>query len=308
MIFPGLHLRRNRKHSILLRHAERALANLFPDVSEMLQPERIPRVIHQVWHDKNKLPPEFQQNIQAIKAINPLWQYRLYDLGDIESFIQERYGADVLAIYRLINPEYIAPRADFFRYLLIYAEGGVYLDMKSATRKSLDEVLKPDDRYILSHWDNGPQGSHPGWGLKHRELAFSPRGEYQQWFIAGVPGHPFLKAVIERVITNILHYNPLRDGIGHIGVLSTTGPIPYTVAIWNIRDAHPHRLADAQGDLGLTYSIYEGEHAVGHHRQLSRKHYTTLKSPVVMSGRFSDTVITLTSPLLKKLRLMKRRL
>ena len=35
--------------------------------------------------------------------------------------------------------------ADVFRYLAVYREGGVYLDVKSTVTCPLDEVLSPDD-------------------------------------------------------------------------------------------------------------------------------------------------------------------
>jgi hypothetical protein len=34
--------------------------------------------------------------------------------------------------------------------------------------------------------------------------------------------------VIRRVKEKIDNYNPLRDGVGKIGVINVTGPIPYT--------------------------------------------------------------------------------
>lgn len=289
----------------LIKSADFLAACAVPDV---VPGTVIPRTIHQVWHDKRELSPALRANIDAIGATNPHWRHHLYDVADMETFIARHYGPAMLAVFHAINPEYVAARADFFRYLLIYAVGGVYLDMKSSTRRSLDECLRADDRYLLSHWDNGPHGSHPGWGLNHRALHAFPRGEYQQWFIAAAPGHPFLKAVIERVIANIREYRPLRVGVGQVGVLSTTGPIPYSLAIEPIRDAHPHRLVDAARDLGLVYSIYDDQQACGQHRQIFKRHYTRLVSPVVSQGRTVDRLITIGAPLLKKLRLMRKKM
>ena len=39
----------------------------------------------------------------------------------------------------------------FFRYLLMYEIGGVYLDIKSTANKKLDDVLEENDAFILSH-------------------------------------------------------------------------------------------------------------------------------------------------------------
>src|SRR5436190_15289766 len=113
----------------------------------------IPKLIHQTYPDKNKLTPELHENIRNICQMNPNWIYQLYDDKDIETTILRYYNQEILNIYYRINPIYGAARADFFRYLLIYALGGVYLDIKSTTTQPLDENILSDDRFIISHWN-----------------------------------------------------------------------------------------------------------------------------------------------------------
>src|SRR5690606_8039351 len=98
------------------------------------------------------LPPELNDNMAHLRALNPGWELRFYDDDAVEAFIARHYGAKVLAIYHRINPNYGAVRADLFRYLLIYREGGVYLDIKASMNSPLDEVLAKNDRYLLSFW------------------------------------------------------------------------------------------------------------------------------------------------------------
>ena len=96
-------------------------------------------------------------------------------------------------------------KADLFRYLLIYAAGGVYLDLKSSIRDSLTRTLQPSDRYLLSHWRNRSGEEFEGWGLWD-ELRDFENGEFQQWHIVAVRGHPFLRAVLEKVLSNLALY------------------------------------------------------------------------------------------------------
>lgn len=248
-------------------HVEKRLAGIDADAP-------IPRILHQTFASKT-LPDPLAENTEALRARNSGWDYRLWDDGDIERFIAEEYGAGVLERYRRIAPGYGAARADLFRYLLIYRLGGVYLDIKSTTDRPLDEVLGPDDRFIVSQWDNGPGGRNEIWGL-HPDLADIPGGEFQQWFIASVPGHPFLRAVIERVLSNIDRYNPYRDGVG-LGVVRVTGPVAYTFAIAPLLNAHPHRRIADESVLGLRYSV-QGYHV--HHAHF-RGHYSTRRTPIV---------------------------
>lgn len=192
---------------------------------------------------------------------NPEWKYCFYDDADVQNYVLLNYGAVFRDYLQAINPKYGAARADLFRYLLIYKEGGVYLDIKSRISRPLNEVIRPDDRFLISQWGNGLD-------RVHRELHGIKGGEYQQWFIASAPGHPYLKAVIEVVIRNIAAYTPLRHSIGKAAVLRVTGPIAYTRAIAPIQRDSLHRFVRSDVDLGFDYSIYaEQEHqaALGRH-------------------------------------------
>ena len=230
----------------------------------------IPRIIHQTVASKESLHPAYADNIAALRGRNPGWQHRLYDDSEIEEFIAANYDAAVLASYRRLNPAYGAARADFFRYLKLYREGGVYLDIKSTCTRPFDEILRPDDAYLLSHWRD------PRWG-RYPELG--PLGEYQQWHIVAEPGHPFLAAVIKRVQDNIASYTPARHGAGRVPLFRLTGPIAYTQAIDSCRALHPHRLVDAEG-LGFVYTIFGSDDAPGGHMYI-QKHYSQLSESLV---------------------------
>lgn len=252
-----------------------------PMIATTPQAKHIAKVIHQTYYSKTGLPTPLQDNITRIMQLNPDWEYRLYDDADIETIIRQHYGQEIVDIYRLIDPAYGAARVDFFRYLLIYAQGGVYLDMKSTTTRPLDDVLLPDDRYILSKWD---QNKYHAWGL-HPELAAIEGGEFQQWHVIAAAGHPFLFAVIQQVIHNILHYDVTTVGVGFWGVVRTTGPLPYTTTIEAIRHLHPYRHVEIEQDLGIIYSIYDS-HSTDpnqNHRHTSKKHYSELEIPVIQA-------------------------
>jgi mannosyltransferase OCH1-like enzyme len=241
----------------------------------------IPRLIHQTCTCKKQLPEAIQENIRKMCDLNPDWEHRLYDDADIEAYILTHYDSEILRVYRRINSSYGAARADLFRYLLMYAEGGVYLDIKSTVTQPLDGVITLDDCYILSKWDNHETGAHYNWGM-HPELTAYERGEYQQWHIITVAGHPFLRAVIESVIKNIQQYNIVNDGVGRMAVLKCTGPITYTLAIEKLKSLHPYREVDIARDLGIIYSIYESSAQTERPRShLSGKHYSRMRSPLI---------------------------
>jgi hypothetical protein len=169
-------------------------------------------------------------------------------------------------------------------------------------RRPLREVIRPDDRYLLSYWRNAAGEEFEGWGLDP-ELTLSPRGEFQQWYIASSPGHPFLRAVIEQVLENIVCYSPVLDGTGWPGVLRTTGPTAYTLAILPELERHSHRLVDSIEDLGFQYSLYA---TAGSHQALFGRHYVDRSEPIVTAGR-TDRLLTQGLAALQGIRLRLRR-
>jgi len=235
----------------------------------------IPRIIHQTFYER-ALSPTLQANVDRLRALNPGWEYRFYDDADVAAFIKAHYPPLIWAYFERIDPRYGAARADFFRYLLMYKVGGVYLDIKSTVTRPLDAGLRPDDRYILSKW-HLPNGEYEHKGLVY-DLRHFEGGEYQQWHIICAPGHPFLKAVMETVLSNIDAYDPYLHQTGKRGVLRLTGPITYTMAIHRIMNHHPHRVVDGRKQIGLEYNVY-GEHL--EHAQVFKGHYSMQTASIV---------------------------
>jgi hypothetical protein len=214
-----------------------------------------------------------------MKSMNPDWEYRFYDDASVRDYISRNYGVDYVAYIDAINPGYGAAIADLFRYLVIYKEGGLYLDIKSQATRPLSEVILSNDAFLISQWHV------PGWGVR-RALRSVPGGEYQQWFIVSSPGHPFLKAATEAAMHNIRRYSSLTDSIGKPAVLRTTGPIAYSLAINPIIGLYPHRIVSSYYDLGFRYSVFSGtEHESG----LGRRHYSKVKTALVR-GDFTAPV------------------
>lgn len=232
----------------------------------------IPKVIYQTYPTKN-LPPELNDNILRIRSINKDWQHVLFDNEDIEKFIFREYGKDILRSYLSIDERYGAARADLFRYLLIYNRGGCYLDIKSLSTKCLTDIIPKEAKYILSNWDNPVDG-------RHSELSNIVGGEFQQWHVIGVRGHPFLRAVLNNVLRNISVYLPSLHDVGKKGVLSLTGPIAYTLAIEKIKDSCQYNLLNSPSETGLVYSVFENNRS-NSHLSVFNNHYSLMTHPIV---------------------------
>lgn len=271
------------------KKAAQRLANLVrPTFREKVQPvagsRLIPKIIHQTYHSR-QLPPDLASGVEKTRSLNKGWEYRFYDDDDIIRFLTDNFDVSVIDRFCAINPNYGAARADFFRYMLMYKVGGVYLDIKSFCDKPLDDCLKSDDEFILSNWRNAKGEVHEAYGL-HKSLAGIDRGEYQQWHIICRPEHPFLRSVITKVSKSIDNYRPWIHGVGKPGVVRLTGPAAYTLAIEPIRHLHPHRLVESEVELGLRYNAWSNSpksHSA--HYRFFENHYTTrLDAVVALNG------------------------
>lgn len=240
---------------------------------------RIPRILHQI-HVGGPLPDKFAANVRQLREANPGWEYLFHDDAAAERLLADDYGPAMHALYHSISPLYGAARADLLRYLILYRFGGVYLDLKSVAERPLDEVIAPEDSFVVTQWDNGPGEEHEGFGLL-QYLSDVPGGEFLQWFIACAPGHPMMRAVIERVTDILRAYDPIRDGVGR-AVIRVTGPVPYTLAIAPLLSRCPHRFVRNHRALGLRYSMASG---MEHRELVGTRHYTRARHPIVDQPR-----------------------
>jgi hypothetical protein len=226
------------------------------------------------------LPAPFQRNVETLRRSNPGWEHRLYRNADVEEFVSENFGSKMLNLYLGIEADYGAARADFFRYLLMYKVGGAYLDIKSGLERPLDEIAEDCRGYALSHW--GQFDGQEDWG-RHANLRAMPEGEFQQWHIVAVPGHRFLRAVLEAVVTNLAEYRVWRHGVGRDAVLAMTGPIAYTLAISPLLEGDDYRLYSDQRAAGFRFTTLPADS----HRSLFETNYVANWTPLVRPAGLS---------------------
>ena len=239
----------------------------------------IPKIIHQTCRSYDALAPELKDNIRFIKENNPGWEHHLYDDAAVRQYFARHLSAPQQRALENLNPKYGVVLADLFRYLVVYHQGGVYLDVKSTARLPLDRVLRPEDSYLISQWPNRLVESSPGAGL-HIELFRVAGGEFQQWHVIAEPGHAFLRNVLSNVLFNCANYSVSWFGVGKLGVLRVSGPICYTMAVVPLLPLHAHRIVSID-ELGFRYSIYEEMGKRDHHAR-DPEHYSRLRERIFL--------------------------
>ena len=242
----------------------------------------IPKIIHQIYlQGESNIPENIKQSVAQLRENNAGWEYRFYDEPTIIHYIQHHYDPETLDIYFSIQPEYAAARSDFFRYLVMYKEGGVYLDLKSSCSKPFDSILNADDEFIICGWENEQGQKYQGYGI-NKHLKQLKHGEYQQWNIICKPNSPFLKAVIDEVTYRIKNYTPIKYHVGRKGVLNTTGPVPYSIAIENLIQTNQfkYRYERFSEKFGLIYINTDTT-------IVNKNHYRLQTTPVIKLNKLN---------------------
>jgi hypothetical protein len=240
----------------------------------------IPRIIHQTCAD-GAMTDAFRANIARLKALNPGWEHRFYSDDDVQRVFEEMFTPAARDLLSRLDPAYRVVWADLFRYAVLLRDGGVYLDIKSTATRPFDEILRPDDHFVLSQWPDDPAHPYCRYG-DHLELRYIDGGEFIQWALIAAPGHAFLAAALSRGFQNMANYDRWRDGRGWLGVLRLSGPICFSHAVAGQLRSAPYRLTD-YWDLGLRYSIFATDTPNEAHRVKGR-HYSFQRRPIMRCG------------------------
>lgn len=247
----------------------------------------IPKIIHQTG--PYPIPRTFERNIRKLITQNPEYKYKYWSDDDIDDYLKTKCSKEEYNAYHKINPKYGAARADFFRYIIIRDQGGIYLDLKSNSSVPFREIIKPSDTYLLSSWTDNSSAPHDN-------ILDTGFGEFMNWFIISIPNHDFLKQVVKNVVQNINNYklyptisekqkyNYPDKMVGKIGVLHLTGPIIYTNTIKNMLTPRNHQFKYNSYDGQLQYSTLKSlTNFFEHSKHFGKKHYSEITEPIVIA-------------------------
>lgn len=165
---------------------------------------KIPKIIHQVWSGIDEpLPDHFKLLGDTWKKHHPNWEYLLWNNQKMNDFIL-KYYPQYREVYNSFR--YHVQRWDAIRYLILYSMGGMYIDFDSECFKPLDGLLEGKECCFSLEPEEHQR-------MYETELYFNNA------LMASIPGHPFMKEVIEKTFD----YHPDAANAGD--VLSTTGPL-----------------------------------------------------------------------------------
>ncbi|KAK9370703.1 nucleotide-diphospho-sugar transferase [Lipomyces kononenkoae] len=206
----------------------RRLQRLFP--YELALQKKYPRTIWQTWKyslSDSRFSSKFRSAVESWSKLNPEFTHEVLDDDTAANFVRQLYASvpEVVEAY-FAMPKPIL-RADFFRYLILLARGGVYSDVDTTALKGVakwfsdgvSDVVKGDDgnektdlteeraaevaRTIES--DTGlmigieADPDRPDW-----QDWYARRVQICQWTIAAKRGHPTVLRIVSHITTETL--------------------------------------------------------------------------------------------------------
>lgn len=135
---------------------------------------KIPKIIHQIWLGKNPFPQKFKRITQKWIQMHPGWQYKLWTDSNVNeiSLINKKF------FYESTN---MGERSDILRLEILDQIGGLYVDVDYECLRSFDILNHCYDFYV---------------GIESVDASPYFIGNA---FVASCPGHPILKACIEKI-------------------------------------------------------------------------------------------------------------
>lgn len=203
----------------------------------------IPKIIYQVSIGLNHTHELIQKQIEKTKVLNKNYDYKLITTeNEMDDFVNENYKGEIADCYNMLN--ILVAKVDFWRYLILYKYGGIYLDMDSSINLPLDNLIRDDDESIIT--------------------AESILELYVQWALIFNKNHPILKKTIELIVDNIKKNKFPND------IHKMTGPTVYTNAINTIHSQLfnnniNHKLINVYTDITfksncISYRLYNRDY------------------------------------------------
>ncbi|KAK4175514.1 nucleotide-diphospho-sugar transferase [Triangularia setosa] len=208
-----------------------------------LQDGDFPKKIWQTWKvDPYNFAKRDKNTARTWTNKNPGYRYEvLTDHNDL-LYVESKYGSgpgglnrlDIVEFYKTVTAQII--KADLLRYMIMYADGGIYADIDV-------EALKPAERFIPTRYNAsdidmviGVEIDQPE--FKKHEILGGKCMSFCQWTFMCKPGLPVMLKLIENIMTWLEDLAKAQNvsSVGEVElafdeIISGTGPSAFTGAI-----------------------------------------------------------------------------
>ena len=151
----------------------------------------IPRVLHQIWFQgEDQLSPKHRDRVERWKQMHSKWKYKLWDERSMRDYIKRKCSPKCLKTFDRFP--YMHQQIDFFKYAVLFCEGGCYVDMDV-------EPLKPLDQLLESHPAAETMVSEIGMGDWEKRLVIGSTYFINNGIIFSCPNSPVLRDLIDHI-------------------------------------------------------------------------------------------------------------
>lgn len=204
------------------------------------QSEEISNKIWQTWHTPAIfLDEEDRARVRTWHEVNPNHRYELLTDKGGETFVRQHFAGEPLIRDVFLNLTDTILRADFLRYLVLLAEGGVYADLDVECRKPIDTWTPDAMKGIVGvvvgiEADRKPVKNDVELYYDYREYIWG----ITNWTFMAKRGHPFMRFVAETVAINLLNVAKKQQRslstmeLSYKEVIDATGPRAFTEAFF----------------------------------------------------------------------------
>lgn len=220
---------------------------------------KFPAYIWQTWKydpSSGKFGEEFRPSEASWTELHPSFVHEVITDSVAVHLIQHFYASvpEVQEAYNSL-PEPVL-KADFFRYLVLLARGGIYTDIDTTALKSAVEWVPaevPRSTYgLVVGIEADPD--RPDW---HKW--YSRRIQFCQWTIQAKPGHPVLVDIVAAITEETLR----RKKVGELdkkhmkSVVEFTGPAIWTDTIFRFFN-NPEYFDMSTSNENITWRQFTG--------------------------------------------------
>ncbi|VEU19624.1 DEKNAAC100708 [Brettanomyces naardenensis] len=184
------------------------------------EPEKpLPRNVWQTWKcsdDDPSFPSSYRVPHKSWKLVNPKSDVLLVPDSHVDEFISDTFQEipEIVTTFRTLPKNIL--KADFFRYLVVFARGGTYSDLDTICLKPIDTWAPFNEQHVKRTFNAkqkyafDPQLMISPVGLTIGIEAdpdrsdwadwYARRIQFCQWTIQGKRGHPMLRELIVRIV------------------------------------------------------------------------------------------------------------
>ncbi|KAF2868163.1 nucleotide-diphospho-sugar transferase [Massariosphaeria phaeospora] len=219
---------------------------------------KFPAFIWQTWKytpSQGEFSEEFRESEASWTVHHPTFVHEVITDNVAVHLIRHLYASvpEVLEAYHALPLPVL--KADFFRYLILLARGGIYSDIDTTALKSAADWIPHDVKSNSYGMVIGIEADpdRPDWADW-----YSRRIQFCQWTIQSKPGHPVLIEVVANITKETLQrkaeHRLTKD---HKGIIEFTGPAVWTDTIFSFFN-NPDYFDLSSGKGNVTWEHFTG--------------------------------------------------